>query len=128
MVAVALLAGTVISDKPIVATSYLAAVTALAIFALIPRKVTTSFDLRDDRVVHVESVGIDALQRRRDYSFVEVKGIAIEEQGNDDGFRYQPYLYLRDGSKRRLCAVADSYLAFSDAIDGICAASGLRRL
>jgi hypothetical protein len=99
----------------------------LGVFLLLPREVTTTFDLGSHRVVHLVSVGRGWYERRRTYAFAEIAGLRLNGyDGEPDS--YMPVIKLQNGGARWLSTANSSYLICEMTIEAICAATGLQKL
>jgi hypothetical protein len=96
-------------------------------FLSLPRVVTTTFDLRSQRVIHHLSIGRGWYERRRTYAFAEIAGLRLNGYDAEPD-AYMPVMMLRNGETRWLSTANSSYLISSMAIEAICAATGLQKL
>jgi hypothetical protein len=99
----------------------------IGVFLLLPREVTTTFDLGSCRVVHHVSIGRGWYERRRTYAFAEIAGLRLT--GYDaESDSHMPAMTLRNGKTRWLSTANGSYLICAMTIEAICAETGLRQL
>jgi hypothetical protein len=87
---------------------------------MVPRTITTIFDLQNRRVVHDISLANGWYRITRSYSFFDVASLGASEHNSDSSYSYMPVMRLRNGETRWLAAWNGSFLAFRDAIDLIC--------
>src|SRR5262249_13605412 len=77
------------------------AVAGIGVFLLLPREVTTTFDLGSRHVVHHVSIGRGWYERRRTYAFAEIAGLRLT--GYDvESDSYMPSMMLQNGKTRWL--------------------------
>ena len=99
----------------------------IGFFLLLPREITTRFDVRSRRVLHNVSFCRGMYERRHTYAFDEIKGLGVKEYANE-GYSYMPVLVLRGGKLRWLATANGGYLAFARTIEEVCAATGLAKV
>jgi hypothetical protein len=99
---------------------------AVGIFLLVPRRITTIFDVRSRQVLHHISIGYGWHERRHSYTFDEIAGLGVKEYAGE-GYSYLPVLILRTGKMRWLAAGNGGYLAYAKTIEDVCAATGLEK-
>jgi hypothetical protein len=99
----------------------------IGFFLSLPREVTTTFDLRSQRVVHHLSIGRGWYTRRRTYAFGEIAGLRLNGYDAEPD-SYMPVMMLRNGETRWLSTANSSYLISSMTIEAICAVTGLQKL
>lgn len=94
----------------------------------LPSFVTTVFDLRSRRVHHHLRLAWGWYERHRSYPFTEVAGMGIKEYTGED-LTYMPVMITTDGKTRWLVS-ENGYTrsVYADAIEAICAVTGLRKL
>jgi hypothetical protein len=97
------------------------------IFFMMPRVVTTAFDLQSRQVFHKLSIGNDWYKHNCTCAFAEIAGVGVKEYYHE-GFSYLPLITLVDGKKLWLGTCNDSYLTFANSIEVICTATGLQKL
>jgi hypothetical protein len=97
----------------------------IGVFLLLPREVTTTFDLHSHRVVHHVRIGRGWYERHRTYAFAEIAGLRLNGYNGDS---YMPVMTLRNGETRWLSTANGSYLIYAMTIETICAATGLQNL
>ena len=97
------------------------------VFLLLPRQVTTTFDLPSHRVVHHVSFGRGWYERRRTYAFAEIAGLRLSGYDPEHD-SYMPVMTLQNGEMRWLSTANNSYLICAMTIEAICAATGLQKL
>jgi hypothetical protein len=102
-------------------------VVGIGVFLLLPREVTTTFDLRSSRVDHQVSVGRGWYQRRRTYAFAEIAGLRLTRYDAESD-SYMPVMTLQNGKTRWLSTANGRYLICAMTIAAICAETGLRQL
>jgi hypothetical protein len=94
---------------------------------LLPREVTTTFDLSSRRVVHHVRMGRGWYEHRRTYAFTEIAGLSLT--GYDaESDSYMPAMALQNGKTRWLSTANGSYLICAMTIEAICAETGLHKL
>jgi len=93
-------------------------------FCMLPRMVTTVFDLRSERIVHSISICDGWYRLDRTYSFAEVECIAIKHDAVD-GYSYIPVLELKNGQTRWLATSPGDYPRFAEPISALIAAAKL---
>jgi hypothetical protein len=99
----------------------------IGIFLSLPREVTTTFDLRAQRVVHHLSIGRGWYERRRTYAFAEISGLRLNGYDAEPD-SYMPVMMLRNGESRWLSTANASFLICETTIEAICAVTGLQKL
>ena len=104
--------------------SMAAAFVGIGGFMMVPREVTTTFDLQARKVTRRLRVCSGLYQREVAYAFDEIESIGIKEYSGD-GFNYMPVLTLKSGSSRKLAMHNSGYLNLIDPIKTVCAATGL---
>ena len=96
------------------------------VYQMLPRTVTTTFDLGDRRILRTLSFCHGLYVRKRACAFAEVTGIGLKESYNE-GYSYRPIITLRDGGVLTLSASSGGSLIYEDALQTICAETGLPR-
>ena len=99
---------------------------------MLPRSVTTIFDLGSRRVRRSETVLNRWSLRARSYEFTEVAGVGIVWSKSDEDDLI-PVIALKNGAKVLLAPLwsfartQDGFAACDKSIDAICAATGLQK-
>jgi hypothetical protein len=99
----------------------------IGLFMLLPREISTVFDVRSQRVLHHVSFCRGLYERRHTYAFDEIEGLGVKEYAGE-GYSYMPVLVLRGGKLHWLATVNGGYLAFAKTIEEVCAATGLAKV
>jgi hypothetical protein len=94
---------------------------------MVPRIVTTVFDLRTQRILHHVDLAWGWYRRHHSYAFTEVSGVGIKKDPLD--VIYMPVIVKIDGGIIQLASNSgDSVSYYANVIRAICAATGLAKV
>jgi hypothetical protein len=97
------------------------------VLVMVPRIVTTVFDLRSQRILYHVDLAWGCYKRQHSYAFTEVSGVGIRKDLLD--VTYMPVILKTDGGIMRLTSnSSDSVSHYANVIKAICAATGLAKV
>jgi len=99
-------------------------------FAMLPRRIVTSFDGRDLVITQTRTIAGVWTWRTRRHAVSEIAGVGIQECWSSDDSKdvYFPIITLKDGRVVRLIHDDESRAVSAEAAGQICAETGLPRL
>lgn len=99
-------------------------------FAMLPRRIFTSFDGRNLGITQTRTIAGVWTWRTRRHALSDIAGVGVQESWSSDDNRdvYFPIIALKNGRVVRLIHVDESRYVSAEAAGQICAETGLPRL
>ena len=103
---------------------------ATGAFAMLPRRIVTSFDGRNLGITQTQTIAGMWTWRTRRHAVSEIAGVGIQECWSSDDSRdvYFPIITFKDDRVVRLIHADESRSVSAEAVGQICAETGLPRL
>ena len=114
-------------DSPAIVVGMCLIFSVVGIFFMLPRRITTTFDLKQMRVQLQVDFCSGLYARHDDYTFNDIRGVGLREFYNE-GYSYLPVLTLSDGKRRWLATMNGSALTSGPILDRVCKLTGLTRV
>jgi hypothetical protein len=97
-------------------------------FAMLPRRIITSFDERSSGITQTRIIAGVWAWRTRHYAFSDIAGVGVQECSDDGRDVYFPIITLMGGKLVRLIHDDESRSVSAEVAGQICAETGLPRL
>jgi hypothetical protein len=97
-------------------------------FIILPREITTTFDVFNKSMTLETNYASGRHIRRREVPFDQIRGIGLQEykpEYKDNEFSYMPVVQLRSGKQFYLATSNGRYLPHQDVINRVSAETGL---
>jgi hypothetical protein len=97
-------------------------------FAMLPRRIITSFDERNLGIIQTRIIAGVWTWRTRRYAFSDIAGVGVQECNDEGKDVYYPIITLNGGRVVGLIYEGESRSVSAEAVGQICAETGLPRL